>query len=386
MKKLLILLLIFPVTAVFSQSNFKEGYLITLTNDTVYGLIDFRTDYTNAEVCRFMKSPDAAVEAYLPGSIAGYRFVAEGKYYVSKKVVFENLNQTYFLEFLLQGLKNLYYLPFDKGIFFFEDKDGNMVGITRRPDQIIENYKLKVDNRYKGVMSYLFRDCMPLATETSRVGFDKASMIQFSREYHDRVCDTGESCIIFEHNYKRSFIQLDFTFFGGAELVNVKLTDINFPAMSSLSPYIGAGIQLSSPRFLKMLHYTLEGSLSALSVRSEHNVYFLGQYVFGYQSIIGRLNTGFEYIHDKGRIRPALGAGLNAQILISPERTYTKDNVYLQTGPFMHSGLLGPAASVGVDVPLNDRTALSLRLLYAHQQSVFLKINTLQLRAGLRLL
>jgi hypothetical protein len=117
MKGLLLFLLIFTQFVAFSQSNFKEGYLITLTNDTVYGLIDFRTDYTNAEVCRFMKSPDAAVETYLPGSIAGYRFVAEGKYYVSKKVVFENLNQTYFLEFLLQGLRNLYYLPFDKGFF-----------------------------------------------------------------------------------------------------------------------------------------------------------------------------------------------------------------------------------------------------------------------------
>ena len=67
---------------VFAQGNYKEAYIITLQNDTVYGFVDFSTDENNSKQCNFKKTLSATdVTQYAPGEIYGYRFVEEGKFY-----------------------------------------------------------------------------------------------------------------------------------------------------------------------------------------------------------------------------------------------------------------------------------------------------------------
>ena len=80
-----ILFFVLLVSHSFSQSNYKDGYIITLDQDTITGLVDFRTDQTNARLCRFKRTEHAAEEIYHPGEIAGYRFIREGKYYVTDR-------------------------------------------------------------------------------------------------------------------------------------------------------------------------------------------------------------------------------------------------------------------------------------------------------------
>lgn len=383
MKINILIIIFFTYTvALHSQTNFREGYIITLESDTLHGLIDFKSDYTNAELCRFMKNADSAVEIFNPGSIYGYRYVAEGKFYVSKTVEIDKVKKTFFLEYLLQGLKNLYYLPFNAGYFFFENPDGSLIGITKAPDKIIDQYKLKEDIRYKGVLSYVFRDCLPLSAETSKVSFDKASMIEITREYHERVCDTGEQCIIFEHDYKRSFLKVNYSFSGGFELFHLRLQDAGIQNALSLSPVIGAGVHISSPRVIKSLYLTLEGTLSAMSIAVDYLDVYQNYYKFGYKSLLTSLEAKVEYIYDKGRLRPAIGAGLTNNYMLNPERTYQKNNANFVTGPFIHKSLIGSAASIGFDYHLQKDQFIALRLLYAHHRSVFIESNTVQLKVG----
>ncbi|MDD2285181.1 MAG: hypothetical protein PHQ11_07250, partial [Paludibacter sp.] len=315
MKKIIpgFLSLILSISSVLSQSNFKEGYIITLEQDTISGWIDFRTDQTNARICRFRPTKDAAEKVYRPAEIAGYRFVQEGKYYVSRIIDIENKPDTVFLEFLIQGMRNLYYLFSDNEYFIFEKEDGTLLPVTKRPDQILENYKAKEDNRYKGVMSYLFQDCLPLSRQTARIRFDKGSMIMFAKKYHDRMCDTGEECIIFENDYKRSFIKFDYTFFTGVELNSAKLVNTDFPVMLSISPVVGAGLGISSPRLMKSLYFKMDASIGGISGVSNYIDDYLKYFRYEFSAIKYNLGAGLEYIYDKGKFRPAAGAGISFQ-------------------------------------------------------------------------
>jgi hypothetical protein len=382
MKFKLLVVMMLPFVVIISQSNFKPGYLITLTNDTIYGLIDFRTDYSNAEVCRYMKSPDTAVESFLPGSIAGYRFVNEGKYYVSKTVDLEGVERKFFLEFMLQGLVNLYYLPLNRGYFFFEVEGGKMVGVTQKPDEIYDGYRLRVDNQYKGVVSYLFKDCLPLAVKVDKLEFDRASMIKFTKEYHDRVCVTGESCVIFENDYKRSFIKVDYTVFSGAELWQLTIKMHNEPQMYSISPVLGGVVHFSNPRLLSSLIYSLEGSMSSISFNGNYSYGSTNNFRLIYNSFIARIVARMEYVSQKGFIRPAVGVGLNFNFLLNPERIYENNNHSLITGPYLKSRMICPEAGFGFDIVPADKNALTIRFLYSFNESLPVKTNILQLRLG----
>lgn len=66
------------------QTNFRPGYVITNSNDTLQGLIDNKGDVKNAKNCEFKESADAKVKEFKPFGIKGFRF-KDDKYFVSKK-------------------------------------------------------------------------------------------------------------------------------------------------------------------------------------------------------------------------------------------------------------------------------------------------------------
>jgi hypothetical protein len=366
----------------FSQSNYKEGYIITLQQDTVSGWLDFRTDQTNARLCRFKRTEHGAEEIFHPGEIAGYRFIREGKYYVTKQVKIDNEYQTFFLEFLIQGLKNLYYLPLDNGYFYFEGQDGMLVGVTKQPDQITENYKVKEDNRYKGVMSYLFYDCLPLSMQTARVAFDKGSMIVFTKKYHDQMCDTGEECIIFENDYKRKFIKFDYTIFTGAELNDVKLVNTYFPSMLSISPVIGGGLNISSPRLMKSLYFNIETSISAVSGISNYIDNYLNYCLYDFNAGKISIGAGLEYIYDKGRFRPAAGAGISFHKLFNLTDTLKINDRVSSYQPLFRTSTTGLKAELGFDYQTSKDQFVVVRLSFFAHRKTSTESSNLRLKLG----
>ena len=42
------------ISTIYAQSNYRPGFIITLQKDTVYGVIDYRTDKINATRCVFL--------------------------------------------------------------------------------------------------------------------------------------------------------------------------------------------------------------------------------------------------------------------------------------------------------------------------------------------
>lgn len=101
MKRNLLIISILTISIyVFGQDNFVKGYIITNTNDTVFGLVDFRSNYLNSVVCKFKENEKSATQSFNPGEIYAFRFQDEGKYYVTRTVTIGENTMTVFWSIL----------------------------------------------------------------------------------------------------------------------------------------------------------------------------------------------------------------------------------------------------------------------------------------------
>jgi len=376
------LYLIIPLVSIFSQSNYQKGYIITQEKDTVNGWIDFRTDHTNALLCKFKQLENEPEKIYHPGEIEGYRFINEGKFYVSRSVVIDSIQQTVFLEYLVQGMLNLYYFPQGNGYYFFENKDGSLVAVTKKPDEINNNNKYIVDNRYKGILSYIFRDCMPLAVKSTKADFNKESMIVFTKDYHDQMCESSEKCIIFENDYKKKFTKFDFTVFSGFEFNTINLYGYDFTEMLSFSPVIGAGLNISSPRFIKSLSILLDATLSKIMGAIDYTDRSQSYYQYHFSGIKSDFFGGLEYIFDKGKIRPAINVGLSYCYYSDLKSTLNPNSQIYENELLIQNSSTGIKAGLGVDYQIKGNQFIIVRFQYSNLKNYYNLNNTYQLKLG----
>ena len=106
------LLGLLPAAPIWAQTNFRPGYVLPLTGDTLRGEVDASDGRASAERCRFRPSAQADPVPYLPAMLRGYGLPAEGKHYRALAVPTAPgaAPQPYFLEVLADGPAALYFL------------------------------------------------------------------------------------------------------------------------------------------------------------------------------------------------------------------------------------------------------------------------------------
>ncbi len=124
-KSLVLFGLIISTGVLHAQRDFRPGYIIKNSGDTLYGKIDYRNDLLMSSVCTF-KANDNTINEFLPKDILAYRLI-DSKYYISREVN----GKSVFLEYLIKGKVNIYYLRDDTGDHYFLDKEG--VKLTEIP-------------------------------------------------------------------------------------------------------------------------------------------------------------------------------------------------------------------------------------------------------------
>ncbi len=186
--------------SLLAQTNFNPAYYITTQSDTVYGEIDDRGDRRNGRLCSFRQGEGMEIRSFEPGDIFAYRFSGGGKYYISRKVEIQGEAQTVFLEFLVNGIANLYYYRgMGSDRYFVESGDGQM---TELSNDLMEfsidgvDYKRR-SNQYVGQLKASFGNCPEIQSKLDRARFTHQSLTRLTSEYHDYVCN-GEVCIIYE--------------------------------------------------------------------------------------------------------------------------------------------------------------------------------------------
>jgi len=310
-----ILVLFCFLFSINAQENYSSGYIITNTYDTIRGYIDYKTDIQNAKVCHFKPNLNDKEQSFLPGQIAGYRFTDEGRFYVTKSVTIKDSTCTVFLEYLVKGIMNLYYYTEGSdastdvnynNYYFFENENGEMNSITKGPDEIIEIdngcLKNREDNKYKGMLRYIFRDCEPVGSEALQSKFKQESMVELTKDYHKRICTSGEECIEFVTKPDTHYYKFNYTIYVASDYCltyNSIFGNTYSRVEKSISPILGAQINLSIPRWVKSL--SLQADISVTKLAD----------VYGYKPYRFALNLGGKYTYQNMKVRPSFEIGIN---------------------------------------------------------------------------
>ena len=295
-----------------AQTNYRNGYIITNNNDTIVGLIDYRTEAMLATSCSFKISISSSEQIFTPGQIAGFRFTDDGKFFVTREITIDDKKRTVFLEFLVQGIMNLYFFndrQTSLSYYFFEDETGNIIKILKGKDTEFvrdgKSYK-KADLNYRGVLKYIVKDVKPLWEVAENANYTHKDMINFTKNYHAQVCNTDAECIVFETKQENRF-KLKYGIYAGwtptFELYYHYQQDsyYNYYVIPRYNTgySIGGLLNVSIPRFAKSLSVQMDACLTMLS--SKFKQYDHSFFLFG--------TLSGKYTYHEGTIRPMVGIG-----------------------------------------------------------------------------
>ena len=187
----------------FSQYDFRRGFIITKSNDTITGFIDYANPDISSKYCYFKKDSLSKTTEYTPTDLKAYSFT-NSKYFVSKGVNIENDTAFLFLEFLLKGVINLYYCSESNKEYYFIEKDYMLYPLTNNEVKvnIVGQSKVKSSDNYIGILNWLMGDGADFSKEIYSTKFDHSSLIQLTKDYHNRVCKDNE-CIVYYKKQKK---------------------------------------------------------------------------------------------------------------------------------------------------------------------------------------
>lgn len=216
MKKVLITILLMAFYLVMNaQSNFKEGYVVTLKGDTIHGAIKWQNDVMKSERCIFKDVSDN-IKIYHPDDIAAYGF-ERGKYFVTRFARYKKEVKRVFAEYLVKGKKSLYYFRDRAGFhYLLSYKKDTIIEIPFRERDVYVTDKGSFEGPplQTGFLKLYFKDEPSLYNEIDNIhelGFN--NLIALTKKYNQLVC--GNNC--YKVYYKEPSIKLGFELRVGIE-------------------------------------------------------------------------------------------------------------------------------------------------------------------------
>jgi hypothetical protein len=286
LKTFIILLMNTLTLCIHSQVNFRPGFIITTSRDTIHGKIDYRGDRLMGKVCKF-KNNNSEIKKYYPGDICGFRF-NDGKCYVTVLIN----EKPKFLELLIQGRLNIYYLKDNSKPHYFFNRDSNNltelqyfmreleINNSNKPKEgeyfIVDEYKIKTDgkklsNKYniksqkhQQLLLDSLKDAPELSEEILKLETPSHSkLIKLAENYH-KIISKNRNYIVY-HKLQNKF---DVEFSAGSAKLNydrithdkdytiysIKVNK-NMPLVSE-KLYLGFGVQYA-PIKMKYTSYKI---------------------------------------------------------------------------------------------------------------------------------
>ena len=286
--KLIIVLLLCLGNRLNAQTDFRAGYIITNSNDTAFGEIDYRGDILMGKLCRFKTNGN--VVDYSPSEIAAYRFTDDGKYFVSKEL---NGIKT-FLQFLIKGQVNVYSYRGDDSYthFYIEKEDMPLSELVYEEEIVREDGKLimRQSKKHIGLLRFYMQDAPSLQPQIENIIKPRQEeLLKVAKNYHYAVCLEGEDCIVFEK--KKPLFKLS---------VDAVIGIVNYLNDDDIQLYGGALCNIWLPRSNEKLYLRTGLLYTNANADKENNN----------KNSIWKIPFMAEYIYPKSVFRPKAAYGL----------------------------------------------------------------------------
>lgn len=314
MRKIVIVLclLIVILSPAISQKNLKPGFIISNQLDTTYGFIDSRGDILNCSKCDFYINEKSNPITYNPGEIYAYRFMND-RYFISRNIKVGSEEKTVFLEYLVNGITNLYYLRDNNGDHYFIEKGVEIYELTNKVTHLYlpEGEFNKSSNFYIGQMKLIYSDAQDILPGIDDTKFERESMMKLSEKYHNLVCKDRE-CITYEKKIKNLKFNVGpvISYQWSKYSYQGFLSPFNFDAGQTL--YMGLAINTKFPTINEKLNIRIESKFGKESSRGSYTKTEFSQTTEDFveyerNKIITSLDLRYEY--PKGKIRPTASIG-----------------------------------------------------------------------------
>lgn len=362
-----------------AQLDFHPGYYLTNSNDTVFGLIDYRGDISNSKICVFRKDNNTPVTKLLPGTIKGYRFT-DGKYYVSKQIPKDS--GTIFMEYLINGKASIYCLRSNTDLDrYFIEKDGKMMEMNNDEVTGESQQYVRTTNQYKGVLKYYFQDAPSLIENINDLTFDKKSLIDIAKKYHEKVCN-GEKCIVYERKAPKRVFHYGLYVGTSIDYLSVYMpivtpysqyTDISFSQKANLSLGFGALFQVNIPSINDKLFSQLILGYAECNTSNNNNSsslqmkqsYFHMEYDLLYKLLPLK------------KIHPNFFIGYTINTFHSLQYQINYEGTSLYTTNFeIGNGMMGFTGGTGVEIPISSHALYFITIKYENDNFIAQDLHT----------
>lgn len=310
MKKRLLILsvcLLSLTDLLFGQTDYKEGYIITLKHDTIFGTINNRSYYDNSQQCEFRFPNSDSTVSYTPDILFGYRF-KNGKYYISKEIN----GHTVFMEYLIKGRLNIYFNEDATGTNnYFAASDSLPLSELKYHSEIkeIDGKQILIEAKdYMHILTYYTADCPVIAKKIQGMNKpDHRNLIKLVREYQALTCK-DEECIVYEKKVKSQF---KVSFYGGSDFA-FKTNPLypHFPNYSLWGVNVLMRQSQKNERIYLGLGFFDEGIIADSPDKFYHTQYWHAN------GRIYRVPFSINYLHPKKGFSPTLSYQFNLTRLV----------------------------------------------------------------------
>ncbi|MBN1416086.1 MAG: hypothetical protein JW973_13375 [Bacteroidales bacterium] len=384
----------------FSQSNFKPGYIISNSGDTLSGLIDYRGDIKNSNSCVYKADEKSKIVTYKPGDIRAYWFI-EGKYYISRTIQINNLSITRFIEFLVDGIANLYYYKDSwSDHYLIEKDDGRILELTNEEKEIFLEDERKFvmrSNRHIGILKATFRDCNEIQRKVNNAKLTHKSLINIVKDYHSYICK-DEECIVYEK--KLSLITIRITPFVGYNISWIRyFMDETYSPLDfeySFNPSLGLILNTMIPSVNEKITLQFEAEAGKYYFYGYHKITetaFIEHIDYHIHALFLKNLISLKYTYPKGKFRPtaSIGGGIHSIIKNSSRRVSElelKDMVYTNEFhdiPLDKISICG-SGTLGVNYYWNNKRYIFFALHYNYisekRTETFSRIQNIGIKGG----
>lgn len=399
MRLFIFLLLLFSLVGILeAKSGFDEGYVITNNGDTIHGWIEQKNDISLSVKCVFKSNPDGDEIIYEPFNINSFRFI-NGKYYVSKKIVRDNIEESYFLEYLVQGEINLYTLKDNLGVSYFFEKPGDKPIEVR--SELVTSYAggyqiNEVSKSYVAILDTVFADEPQIQEKVSDVTLNRKSLIGLSKDYHAAVCTSGENCIIYEKALPKRIITVSAVVGYGTYKFESKPTVFFNPTYGTNALYLngfevnrgfigGLAIEITFPYSNGRMSFSYEPVVNWYQVSSSWEMYQYETVIYGdYEIKATDLSHNFilRYNILRRTVKPALFVGGFIAHHLSVQKSGLMEEFYLEE-IYPEYAYFGFLLGVGISYEVFENKDFTLKFLYKKGIDNFAYFNTDQFTIGL---
>ena len=206
-------LLLFISSLATAQLNFKPGYVITNSNDTIYGKINDGGGRRASRICMFRQAGVKGITRYRPQELIAYRLIND-KYYRTLRVLNKKEYKLTFNEVLLEGPFSLYrnFMNSEESFYIQEEglypkplsnKEYKLYPYTEmgKAAFIGEEYFLNL-KEFTDTLTALFKPDPVFQKKINNLDYDQNELVAVTKEYVKSVCPES-NCFSYEKDLRQ---------------------------------------------------------------------------------------------------------------------------------------------------------------------------------------